>query len=45
MTAKLNINELEEIGIGKKFQDVLCFMLENSYLFKDFSRQEIEQLV
>lgn len=45
MTAKLNINELEEIGIGKKFQDVLCFMLESSYLFKDFSRQEIEQLV
>lgn len=45
MATALNINELEEIGIGKKFQDVLCVMLESSYLFKDFSRQEIEQLV
>lgn len=45
MTTALNINELEEIGIGKKFQDTLCVMLESSYLFKDFSRNEIEQLV
>jgi CRP-like cAMP-binding protein len=37
--------ELEEIGIGKKFLDQLCVMLESSYLFKDFSRNEIEQLV
>ena len=45
MTTALNIEELEEIGVGKKFQDTLCVMLESSYLFKDFSRQEIEQLV
>lgn len=44
MTTSLNIDELEEIGIGKKFQDVLCTMLESSYLFKDFTHQEIEQL-
>ena len=44
MATALNIEELEEIGIGTKFQDVLCVMLESSYLFKDFSRQEIEQL-
>lgn len=34
MTTKLDINELEENGIGKNFQYVLCFMLESSYLFK-----------
>lgn len=45
MTTSLNIDELEEIGIGKKFQSTLCTMLESSYLFKDFSHQEIEQLV
>jgi hypothetical protein len=45
MTVTLDINKLEEIGLGKKFQDILCVMLESSYLFKDFSRQEIEQLV
>lgn len=45
MTVTLEINELEEIGLGKKFQGVLCVMLESSYLFKDFSCQEIEQLV
>ena len=45
MTTALNISELEEIGIGAKFQNTLCTMLESSYLFKDFSRQEIEQLV
>ena len=45
MTTELNIEQLEEIGIGKNFQDTLCVMLESSYLFKDFSRQEIEQLV
>jgi len=45
MARALNIDEFEEIGIGKKFQDTLCTMLESSYLFKDFSRQEIEQLV
>lgn len=45
MATALSIDELEEIGIGKKFQDALCVMLESSYLFKDFSRQEIEQLV
>ena len=45
MTTSHKINDLEEIGIGKKFQDALCIMLESSYLFKDFSRQEIEQLV
>ena len=45
MTTALKIEELEEIGVGKQFQDTLCVMLESSYLFKDFSRQEIEQLV
>ncbi len=45
MTTESNIEQLEEIGIGKNFQDTLCVMLESSYLFKDFSRQEIEQLV
>ena len=45
MTTALKIEALEEIGAGKDFQDTLCVMLENSYLFKDFSRQEIEQLV
>lgn len=45
MTIALNINELEEIGIGKNFQEALCVMLESSYLFKNFSRIEIEQLV
>lgn len=32
------------MGIGKNFQDILCSMLENSYLFKELSRQEIEQI-
>ena len=45
MTTRLNINDFEELGSGKQFQDALCVMLESSYLFKDFSRQEIEQLV
>ena len=45
MTNALKIEDLEEIGVGKSFQDTLCVMLESSYLFKDFSRQEIEQLV
>lgn len=45
MSAALTINDLEETGMGKSFQDALCVMLESSYLFKDFSRQEIEQLV
>lgn len=45
MATTLNINDFEELGSGKKFQDTLCIMLESSYLFKDFSRQEIEQLV
>ena len=36
--------ELEEIGIGKNFTEALCRMLENSFLFKDFSHKEIEQL-
>ena len=45
MATGLKIDEFEEIGIGKNFQEVLCVMLESSYLFKDFSRQEIEQLV
>ena len=45
MTTALKSEELEEIGAGKQFQDTLCVMLESSYLFKDFSRQEIEQLV
>lgn len=45
MTTNTHNNGLEEIGIGKNFVDVLCTMLESSYLFKDFSRPEIEQLV
>ena len=45
MSTALNLDKLEQIGIGEKFQDVLCTMLEGSYLFKDFRRQEIEQLV
>ena len=45
MATGLKINDLEEIGIGEKFQDVLCVMIEGSYLFKDFTRPEIEQLV
>ena len=45
MSTDLNSNKLEEIGIGEKFQEALCSMLEGSYLFKDFRRQEIEQLV
>lgn len=45
MTTITNNSDLEEIGIGKDFDDILCVMLENSYLFKDFSRPEIEQLV
>lgn len=45
MSTAITLNELEEIGIGKKFQDSLCLSLESSYLFKDFSPQEIEQLV
>lgn len=44
MTSEINNNKLEEIGIGRSFQDVLCSMLENSYLFKDLTRQEIEQI-
>ena len=38
MTVTLDINELEEIGLGKKFQSVLCVMLESSYLFKEVER-------
>ena len=45
MTAKLNLDDLEELGSGEKFHDALCVMLESSYLFKDFSRHEIDQLV
>ena len=45
MTTILNNTELEEIGFGKKFDNVLCEMLESSYLFKDFSHPEIQQLV
>ena len=45
MTTALKIEELEKIGVGKKFQDTLCVMLESYYLFKDFSHQEIEQLI
>lgn len=41
----LTIDDLEELGSGTKFHDTLCIMLENSYLFKNFSRAEIEQLV
>ena len=37
--------QLEEIGFGKKFDEVLCQMLESSYLFKDFSHPELQQLV
>lgn len=44
MNSAISNNKLEEIGIGKNFQDVLCSMLENSYLFKDLSRQEVEQI-
>lgn len=44
MTSSNSKVVLEELGIGKTFQDTLCDMLESSYLFKDFSRQEIEQL-
>ena len=43
--AEKNQKTLEEIGIGKNFIDQLCQMVEGSYLFKNFSRQEIEQMV
>jgi hypothetical protein len=45
MTKILKNRDLEEIGIGKRFENDLCQMLENAYLFKDFSRKELEQLV
>ena len=38
----MKIKDLEEIGVGKQFQDTLCVILENSYLFKDFRRKEDE---
>lgn len=45
MTTALSIDDFQEIGIGEEFQEILCVMLESSYLFKNFSRQELEQLV
>lgn len=45
MTKMLNNSDLEEIGIGRRFENHLCQILENAYLFKDFSRKELEQLV
>ena len=45
MTTLINNTDLEEIGFGKKFDNVLCEMLESSYLFKDFSHSELLQLV
>lgn len=35
---------LEEIGFGKAFAEELCQRLESSFLFRDFSRKEIEIL-
>jgi CRP/FNR family cyclic AMP-dependent transcriptional regulator len=36
--------DLEEIGIGSKFNDQLCQMLETITLFREFSRPELENL-
>lgn len=44
MATFMHTDELEEIGAGKNFTDILCHMLESSFLFKDFSYKEIEQL-
>ncbi|MEN8761278.1 MAG: cyclic nucleotide-binding domain-containing protein [Thiogranum sp.] len=36
---------LQEIGIGHKFKEELCRMLESTQLFRGFSRPEIECVV
>ena len=39
-----SFNELEEIGIGSKFKEDLCRMLESTQLFRDFTGKEIESV-
>lgn len=43
-TLKDKFGELEEIGIGSKFMDTLCQMLESTQLFRGFTRKEIESV-
>ena len=40
-----SLSELEEIGIGRKFREELCRMLESTQLFRGFTRPEIESIV
>ena len=40
-----SLSELEEIGIGSKFKEELCQMLESTQLFRGFTRPEIEFVV
>ena len=40
-----SFSELEEIGIGRKFKEELCRMLESTQLFRGFSRPEVEFVV
>ena len=42
---KDSLGGLEEIGIGSKFKEQLCRMLESTQLFRGFSRPEIESVV
>jgi CRP-like cAMP-binding protein len=42
---KDSFSELEEIGIGSKFKEELCQMLESTQLFRGFTRPEIECVV
>lgn len=37
-------SQLEEIGLGSRFVDTLCGMLEDTVLFQEFSHPEIETL-
>lgn len=37
-------SNLKEIGIGKQFESQLCSMLEDTVLFQEFSRSEIETM-
>lgn len=42
---KDSFSELEEIGIGSKFKEELCRMLESTQLFRGFARPDIEFIV
>jgi len=45
MTNSNHLAKLEEVGVGEKIQDALCRLLETCILFKDFTHQELAQIM